>query len=159
MSCSRLGREAHVDALTLLKHDHDNMKKLLARVDETTERARKTRRDLLRRITREMVVHEKIEERIFYPALKQHPKGKDLVLEGYQEHHVVDVLLGELDRTDVTDERWGAKMTVLKENIAHHIEDEEGEMFKAARAVFARDELEALGARMEEMKDAEMAVR
>ena len=93
-----------------------------------------------------------IEEEIFYPALKEHPKAKDIVLEGYEEHHVVDLLMGELEALDVADETWGAKAKVMKENIEHHIEEEEGEMFKQARQVFDRQELEDLGARMAERK-------
>ena len=99
-----------------------------------------------------MLIHERIEEEIFYPALKSHPKARDIVLEGYEEHHVVDEIMGELEETDVTDETWGAKFKVMKENIEHHIEEEEGEMFKQARQVFEADELEELGARMMELK-------
>jgi hemerythrin-like domain-containing protein len=99
-----------------------------------------------------MVIHERIEEEIFYPALKEHPKAREIVLEGYEEHHVVDEIMGELEATDVTDETWSAKFKVMKENIEHHIEEEEGDMFKQARQVFDADELESLGARMQELK-------
>jgi hemerythrin-like domain-containing protein len=99
-----------------------------------------------------MLIHERIEEEIFYPALKEHPKAKEIVLEGFEEHHVVDEIMGELEATDVTDEQWAAKFKVMKENIEHHIEEEEGEMFKQARQVFSADELESLGARMMELK-------
>ena len=74
------------------------------------------------------------------------------MLEGFEEHHVVDELMGELEPTPVTSEQWGAKLTVMKENIEHHIEEEEGEMFTQARQVFDTDELESLGARMLELK-------
>ena len=137
-----------MDALQLLKADHDKVKKLLTEGDETTERAVKTRAELLATIKRELTVHEDIEETIFYPALKEHPKAKEIVLEAYEEHNVVDTVMGELEATDVSDERWGAKFTVMKENIEHHIEEEEGEMFKQARAVFEPGELQALGDRM-----------
>jgi hypothetical protein len=141
-----------MDALSLLKTDHDKVKKMLAEGEETTERAEKTRTELFDKLKDEMMIHERIEEEIFYPALKSHPKAKDLVLEGYEEHHVVDEIMGELEATDVTDETWGAKFKVMKENIEHHIEEEEGEMFKQARSVFDTDELESLGARMMELK-------
>ncbi|HET7685460.1 MAG TPA: hemerythrin domain-containing protein [Candidatus Limnocylindria bacterium] len=137
-----------MDALQLLKADHDKVKKLLTEGDETTERAVKTRAELLATIKRELSVHEEIEETIFYPALKEHPRAREIVLEGYEEHNVVDTVMGELEATDVTDERWGAKFKVMMENIEHHIEEEEGEMFKQARAVFDADELQALGERM-----------
>jgi hypothetical protein len=103
-------------------------------------------------IKTELSIHERIEEEIFYPALKEHPKAKDIVLEGYEEHHVVDEVMGELEATPVSDETWGAKFKVMKENIEHHIEEEEGEMFKQARQVFDDAELEELGTRMEELK-------
>jgi hypothetical protein len=145
-----------MDALTLLKTDHDRVKKMLAEGEDTTERAVKTRSELMLTLKREMMVHERIEEEIFYPALKEHPKAKEIVLEGYEEHHVVDEIMGELEQTDVSDETWGAKFKVMKENIEHHIEEEEGEMFKNARDVFDREELEQLGARMAELKEAAM---
>jgi polyhydroxyalkanoate synthesis regulator phasin len=141
-----------MDAIALLKADHDKVKKMLADGESTTERGEKTRTELFATLKGEMIVHERIEEEVFYPALKEHPKAKDIVLEGYEEHHVVDGIMGELEDTDVTDETWGAKFKVMKENIEHHISEEEGEMFKQARAVFDRDELERLGARMEALK-------
>lgn len=141
-----------MNAITLLKEDHVLLKKLLDDGEDTTERAVKTRHALLERITTELEAHEKIEEDIFYPALKEHPKAKDIVLEGYQEHHVADVLIKELHAMNVTDERWGAKFKVLKEGIEHHIEEEEGPMFKTARSVFEESELRALGEQMDSLK-------
>ena len=137
-----------MDAIALLKADHDKVKKLLAELETTTERGVKTRAELFSTIKGELTVHEIIEEEIFYPALKSHPKAKDIVLEGYEEHHVVDLLMAELEQLDVTDEMWGPKALVMKENIEHHIEEEEGEMFKQARQVFDAQELTDLGARM-----------
>jgi hypothetical protein len=141
-----------MDALSLLKADHDKVKKMLADGEQTTERAEKTRQELFDTLKAEMMLHERIEEEIFYPALKEHPKAKDIVLEGFEEHHVVDEIMGELEATDVTDETWGAKFKVMKENIEHHIEEEEGEMFTQARQVFETDELAQLGERMAELK-------
>ncbi len=141
-----------MNAIVLLEEDHRKVKKMLAEGEETTERAEVTRSQLYATLRREMETHERIEEEIFYPALKAHPKARDIVLEGYEEHHVVDEIMGELGKTDVTDETWAAKFKVMKENIEHHIEEEEGEMFSAARKAFEDDELEALGARMLELK-------
>lgn len=137
-----------MDAITMLKTDHEKVKKLLTELETTTERGVKTRAELFSSIKGELTVHEIIEEEIFYPALKSHPKAKDIVLEGYEEHHVVDLLMAELEQLEVTDEKWGAKALVMKENIEHHIEEEEGEMFKKARQVFDAKELVDLGARM-----------
>jgi hemerythrin-like domain-containing protein len=141
-----------MDAIALLKKDHDKVKELLNELETTTERGVKIRQELFATIKGELTVHEAIEEEIFYPALKAHPKAKDLVLEAYEEHHVVDTVMAELEGLDVTDETWGAKATVMKENVEHHIEEEETEMFKQARQVFDRQELEDLGARMAQRK-------
>jgi len=141
-----------MDAIAMLKADHDKVKDLLSELESTTERGVKTREELFATIKGELTVHEVIEEEIFYPALKSHPKAADIVLEGYEEHHVVDLLMGELENLDVSDETWGAKALVMKENVEHHIEEEEGEMFSKARQVFDRQELLDLGDRMAERK-------
>jgi hemerythrin-like domain-containing protein len=141
-----------VDAIAMLKADHDKVKDLLNQLESTTERGVKTREELFATIKGELTVHETIEEEIFYPALKEHPKAKDLVLEAYEEHHVVDTVMAELEGLDVSDETWGAKATVMKENVEHHIEEEEGEMFKQARQVFDKQELQDLGDRMARRK-------
>ena len=142
-----------MDAITLLKTDHDKVKKLLTELESTTERGVKTRSELFSTIKAELTVHEIIEEEIFYPELKAHPKAQDIVLEAFEEHHVVDLLMGELESLDVSDETWGAKALVMKENIEHHIEEEEGEMFTHARRVFDKEELENLGERMAARKE------
>jgi hemerythrin-like domain-containing protein len=141
-----------MDAIALLKADHDKVKRLLNELETTTERGIKTRSELFSTIKGELTIHEIIEEEIFYPELKAHPKAKDIVLEGYEEHHVGDTLMKELEELDVTDESWGAKAVVMKENIEHHIEEEEGEMFRKARQVFDAAELDDLGRRMDARK-------
>jgi len=140
------------DALALLERDHRRFEDLLKQGEETTERATKGRTELLNILTTELNLHELVEERILYPALKAHPEARDIVLEGYQEHHVADVLTRELHTLPVDDERWGAKFKVLKESLEHHIQEEEGDMFRKARGIFSRDDLQALGAQMARMK-------
>jgi len=140
------------DAVTLLETDHRRLESLLAKGEETTERAVKGRTELLDTLTAELNVHELIEEKVLYPALKPHPEAKDIVLEGYQEHHVADLIVNELHRLAKDNEQWGAKFKVLKENIEHHIQEEEGEMFRLARGIFSREELQELGERMRDLK-------
>ncbi len=137
-----------MNAITMLTDDHRAVKKLLSELETTTERGVKTREELFTRLKADLTVHEIIEEEIFYPALKKHPKAKDIVLEGYEEHNVVDTLMSELSALPFDHETWGAKAKVMQENIEHHIEEEEGEMFKKARQVFDEAELEELGERM-----------
>jgi len=142
-----------MDAMSLLKDDHRKVKKLLAELESTTERGVKTREELFTKVKQELVVHEAIEEEIFYPALKEHPKTKEIALEGYEEHHVVDTVMAEIEGVAYDDEKWGAKFSVMKENLEHHIEEEEGEMFKQARQVFDQDELTQLGESMKARKE------
>ena len=142
-----------MDAIKLLKEDHQKVKGLLEKVDSTTERGVKTREELFGKIKNELTVHEAIEEEIFYPALKEHAKTKEITLEAYEEHHVVDEIMGEIDQTPFNDERWGAKFTVMKENLEHHIEEEEDQMFKQAKQVLDEDELDSLGDRMAARKE------
>ena len=147
----RKGRD--VDAIGLLKDDHEKMKSLLKELEEAAEQGSPEREQLFATVKEELTVHEAIEEEIFYPALKERPKAKDIVLEAYEEHGVVDLVMAEIEGLSFDDERWTAKFTVMKENIEHHIEEEEKEMFKQARDVFGKEELEDLGSRMTARKE------
>ncbi len=140
------------DAVKLLEKDHRRFEQLMKQGEKTTARASKRRRDILHTFAAEIAAHERKEEKVLYPALKRHPEAKDIVLEGYQEHHVADVLVSELKNMDPADERWGAKFKVLKESLEHHIEEEEGHMFRTARSALGRDRLDQLGRRMQAMK-------
>ena len=142
------GNKREPDAIELLEAEHRQFEELLAKGEETTERARKTRRELLKTLTEALTAHELMEEKVLYPALQSHPQARDIVLEGYEEHHVADLIVQELHDVATDDEAWGAKFKVLKENIEHHIEEEEGEMFRTARSIFSRDELRELAERM-----------
>ncbi len=145
--------EKTTDAITLLETEHRYLEKLLRQGEETTERASKGRGALLETLTAVLNEHELIEEKVLYPALKSHPEARDIVLEGYEEHHVADVIVRELHQVATDDEQWGAKFKVLKESIEHHIKEEEGEMFRTARGVLSREELKTLGAKMIAMKE------
>lgn len=142
-----------MDALTLLRKDHERVKDMLHKLDDTTERAEVTRTEGLEKLKQELTVHEAIEEEILYPALIEFAKTKDITLEAFEEHHVVDVIMAELEQTPVEDKTWAAKLTVMKENLEHHIEEEEDDMFKKARQVMDEADLEELGERMAARKD------
>ena len=146
-----------MNALKLLKEDHDQVKAAMSQLGDTE--SAEGREALFNDLRRDLEVHEVIEEEIFYPALREHPRAKEIVLEGYEEHHVVDTLLGELSALPFDDEAWGAKAKVMIENVEHHIEEEEGEMFEQARAVFDGSELDGLGERMAARKAEALAER
>jgi len=141
------------DPVELLKTDHRRFEKLLRDGEDTTERAINGRGEILKALTSELTVHEALEEQIFYPALRPHAEAHHIVLEGIEEHHVADVLIKELHKVAKDNEKWGAKFSVLKESVEHHIKEEERMMFPAARAALAQEELLALGARMRTLKN------
>ena len=140
------------DPIALLESDHRRFEDLMKKGEETTERAVKGRTALLDTLTAALDVHELIEEKILYPALKPHAETRDIVLEGFQEHHVADILVKELHQVAKDDEQWGAKFKVLQESLEHHIKEEEGTMFPGARRVLSVEELKELGARMRKLK-------
>jgi hemerythrin-like domain-containing protein len=102
------------------------------------------------------MVHARIEETIFYPALENADETRDITLEAFEEHRLVKQLLGELQSMGKDEEEWTAKFTVLKENIEHHVEEEEGEMFTKARKVLSEEDAETLGTRMEKARNEQL---
>jgi hemerythrin superfamily protein len=146
-----------MDALTLLEQDHQKVKKLMGEIEKTTERGVKTRQELFGKLVEELTIHEKIEEQIFYPQVKERAKTKqleELVTESYEEHHFVDVVKAEIEGTPFEAEEWAAKFKVMMENIEHHaFEEEEGKMFPKVRKVFSKSELEDMGTEMSELKE------
>ena len=141
-----------MNAFQLLKEDHQKVSGLFQQLEPTTERAEKTRTELFAKLKEELDVHAKVEETIFYPAIKQAAETREIVLEGFEEHHVIKMLLKELESLPVDTEQWSAKLKVLQENVEHHVEEEEGEMFQKARQVLTEEQIDDLGARMEEEK-------
>lgn len=141
-----------MNAFTLLKNDHEKVAGILEKIDETTERATKGREQLFAQLKNELDIHTRIEEEILYPALEEYEETRAISLESYEEHALVKQLLEELASSPKDDEQWTAKFTVLKENIEHHVEEEEGEMFPKARKVLSEDEIKDLGERLQEAK-------
>ncbi len=141
-----------MDAFKLLKADHKKVAGILEKIDATTERGVKTREELFAQLKSELDVHAQIEETIFYPAIEDAKETHEITLEAFEEHRVVKQLLSELEAMDKGNETWTARFTVLKENIEHHVEEEEDEMFPKAKKVLGNAEAEALGTRLEAAK-------
>ena len=101
-------------------------------------------------------MHAHIEETIFYPALEREKETREITLEAYEEHRVVKDLLSQLDAASSADEEWEARLTVLKENVEHHVEEEEGELFDKANDVLTGDQADELGAQMQAEKNRQL---
>ncbi len=137
------------NAIQLLTEDHARLRTLLDELEQTRGDGR---REKFEEVRQTLAAHEIIEEEEFYPTLRRHPRAKEEVLEGIEEHHLVDQVMGELGATPISDETWEAKRNVMTENIRHHMEEEETELFPTARKVLDEGELNALGDRMASRK-------
>ncbi len=137
----------------LLKNDHDKVSDLFKRIESASGKAKLAG---FRKLKAELDVHTMIEETIFYPALKNAAESRDLTLEAYEEHRVIKDLLAELAAAEPGDQ-WDAKFTVLKENVEHHVDEEEGDLFKKAKDVLSTEQAEALGDQMAAEKERQSA--
>jgi hemerythrin superfamily protein len=141
------------DAIVLLKDDHKTVEQLFKKFEQAGDRAFVTKRRLVDSIIKELTTHAYIEETIFYPAARAAvPQTEDHVLESVEEHHVVMWMLSELSKLDAEAENFDAKVTVLIENVRHHVEEEEQDWFPQVRQAMGRKEMQELGARMAEAK-------
>jgi hemerythrin superfamily protein len=142
------------DAIVLLRKDHQEVRKLFRSFEKAGDDAVATRARLATQIIEALTVHTYIENEVMYPRVRQLlPEVEDDVLESYEEHHVADVLVTELAGMEPDSERFVPKMTVLMENVKHHMEEEEQDWFPKVRDGLSRKQLQELGAQMEEMKE------
>lgn len=137
-----------------LKTDHQQVKALLKDIEETTERAVKSRTALYAELKSLVLAHAEAESATFYTALESKKLPEKVMMpEAHAEHDIVKVLFRELDSLDCGTVEWSGKFLVLKENLEHHIREEEAEIFKAARQVLAGDEAQLLGEEMEALEE------
>lgn len=145
-----------MDAITLLKNDHDAVEALLTELAESTPRGVKKRAELLDKIRVELKAHTTIEEEIFYPAFKSHGNKSDdnkMYFEALEEHRAAgDLVLPDLLGTEVDSEKFSGRAKVLKELVKHHADEEEKEMFPRAKALLTKEELTRLGEQMTSRK-------
>ena len=135
-----------MDAITLLKNDHHTVQQLFKRFEQAGKRAHVQKREIVDRIIEELSVHTAIEEQVFYPVARAAvPDTEDIALESLEEHHIVKWLLSELVDMDPAHERFDAKVTVLMENVRHHVKEEENDFFPMVRKQLGRTELADLG--------------
>ena len=138
-----------MDAFELLKADH---KKVSGLFDELEAATGKAKLSVFAQIRTELELHTYIEETIFYPALEKLEETHDLTLEAYEEHKMVKTLLAKLSRARTANDEWQAQAKVLRENVEHHVDEEENELFDKADDALSDEEIEALGRRMEAEK-------
>jgi hemerythrin superfamily protein len=139
-----------MNAIELLKDDHDKVSRLFQKVKATEEG--EEHKELFKKIKAELDAHTHIEEKIFYPRLREEEELEDITLEGIEEHHQAKMFLRELASLSEDSEKFEPKLKVLMEDITHHVQEEQGIMFPKVEKVIGKEELEELGKRMEEEK-------
>jgi len=130
------------DILTLIEADHRKVEELLSEIEKTKGAKKK---DLFRQIYQEMTLHAQAEELVFYPAMQEYEQTAALIEEAEEEHNIVKILLEEMLSIEPSDENFQMKMRYLLDNIAHHVEEEESEIFEAVRACMDEKQLQELG--------------
>lgn len=135
-------------AIELLTKDHRKVDALFEQIESNKGYAE----EIFSQIHHELSLHAQIEEQLFYPELELSSKTADKVQHSYQEHREVKNLLSELASGNPDDAAWMSKLRQLKENVQHHVKEEEGELFPKAKDVLGEGRLEEIGLRIEQMK-------
>jgi len=140
-----------MDALELLKQDHQKVKELFEQAKAMEEG--KQQKQIFRQIKKELETHARIEETVFYPAMEKYEELKDMVLEAIEEHKQVKTLLREMDELVSDSGKFEPKLKVLMENVEHHAEEEEEDkMFPKVRELVDQTALDKLGQELEAAK-------
>ena len=143
-------KDKSTNAISMLKDDHDKVKDLFDKFEETNGSATKAK--IVADILQELKVHATVEEELFYPALRQKIDDEEgLMDEADEEHHVAKVLIAEIEKMQGDEDHWEAKVTVLGESVRHHIKEEEGKMFKEAKKT--EIDFDLLGSQMAHLKE------
>ena len=145
-----MAMQTGMNPVEMLKADHQKVKQLFSQFESAGEEQKP---DIFKQIMKELQVHTKIEEEIFYPAVKK--LESEMAAEAEEEHNIVDWIMGQMKKLKPDDERYDAKFTTLKENVEHHIEEEEKEMFPKAQEKLG-SQMQSLGQQMMERKEALM---
>lgn len=144
------GDKKSMNAIELLKADHDVVESLFKEVEATENKTK--HKQLFKKIKDELDAHAHVEEKIFYPRIKKLEELKDVTLEGIEEHHQAKMFLREIPKLPGQSERFDPKLMVLMEDIRHHVKEEEGEMFPKVQSLIDAEELEELGMAMDAEK-------
>ncbi|MGZ5050123.1 MAG: hemerythrin domain-containing protein [Methylobacter sp.] len=148
MTTRKEDKSEALDATQLLKADHELVSDLFADYQDSGSIAEK--RQLAEQICDELTVHAKIEEEIFYPAVKQALKDKELIPEAIVEHATLKMLISEVQDMEPDGEMFDAKIKVMSEYVKHHVKEEQNEIFPKAKS--AGVDMMKLGAKMAERK-------
>jgi hemerythrin-like domain-containing protein len=131
----------HEELFKILRKDHQEVKSMLEKMKETSEDEHQERVDLFKQFKQEIVPHMRAEEKAFYSVLKENEEAKEDAMEGMEEHHAAELIMVELDKLSKADEFWLPKLSVFKEMIRHHIQEEESKIFQDAEKAISPEQM------------------
>ncbi len=141
-----------MDIFQILKKDHQTVKDLFTKLEGTGARAAKGREKLFTQLKNDLEAHSHGEEAVFYPALRENAEMVDIINEATEEHTEVENLLEELEELGPESEEWDSKLAQLKKSVLHHVKEEEGEIFKKAKEILEKEEIQTLGKEFQDAK-------
>lgn len=136
----------------LLKKDHSKVKGLFKQIKSKSKEAKRSPEEIFSEIEDELTMHIEGEEKAFYSALEQDENAREMVLKSYEEHTIAKTMLRDMSSLSKDDERWSAKLSVLREVVEHHIKEEEDELFKLARKCLKKNQIQEITRQFEEEK-------
>lgn len=146
-----------MDIFELITRDHEKVLHIFDQLEKTKHKTTKTKDSLFEKLYSEIDIHVRAEEDIFYPALEIFAQARDKVIESLEEHHIVRLLLAELGHLDKGNEHWDAKLNVLRENIEHHMSEEEGPVFDMVQDFMDEEQIDNLGKQFQKDKKEALA--
>ncbi len=143
-----------MDMLEMIKKDHQEMKKMFEKFEKLKKNLESNQaalQDVFKEIRDELTVHMEGEEKLLYPPLKEQEKTRSTIMEAIEEHHVARLLMREIESVQMG-EKWVAKVSVFKENIQHHNDEEEEELFEPARRLLGPEALKEMGQKFRKLR-------
>jgi hemerythrin superfamily protein len=143
-----------MNVLTILRKDHATVRSLFNKYGHAGKSSHDKKLQLFEQLRRELQIHSRVEEEIFYAAIKalNGTQARKLVTDALKEHKDVDELLIQISRLKPTDQSFDEKIETLFENVDHHVEQEEGEIFQFVEENCSEEKLNDIGAQVEERK-------
>jgi hemerythrin-like domain-containing protein len=144
---------SHDEFFKLIHKDHEEAMGMLDQIKKMPDSDYRGREKMFNQLQSELVPHIKAEEKVFYPLLRHHKSSKEDALEALEEHHIAEISMMELDKMSKQEEFWGAKLSVFKELISHHVEEEESKIFKDAKEVISEDKIKEVMQQFQDEKE------
>ena len=138
-----------MDVYAAIQRQHNAVRSTLQQLREAVNRADTARSPLFDVFNRHLWAHHKVEEAVFYAALRAHQDVRDQALAACAKHHRINLLLEELESTPTTSDEWAAKLAVFAQLLEQHMNEEENQVFATARSVLSAEQAADLGKKLE----------